>query len=203
MRCNQNCRVLRTLYAHIYQDLAHAHRIQSMGMAKKPVNSMSVFFRTTICIALGLSLGACSWNESRPQTMGTVVGGVVGAIVGSKLGKGTGRGVTTVIGATLGAMWGQDIAKGMSDMDKHYSERATKDTLEHGKPGERTTWSNPDSGNSGTISADETYTNDEGEGCRQFETTVNVEGDERTATGTACRNPDGEWQIVDDPETST
>ncbi len=172
-------------------------------MAKKPVNSMPVLIRTTVCLALALSLGACSWSESRSQTVGGVLGGIAGAVVGSKLGKGTGRGITTVLGATLGAMWGQDIAKGLSDADKMYSQRTTQDTLEYGKPGEQATWSNPDSGNSGVVSADETYTNDDGEGCRQFETTVNVEGDARTATGTACRNADGEWQIVDDPETST
>lgn len=172
-------------------------------MAKKPVKSMSVLVRIPVCLALALSLGACSWNESRSQTMGGVLGGIAGAVVGSKLGKGTGRGITTVLGATLGAMWGQDIAKGMSDSDKIFSQRTTQDTLEYGNPGEQATWSNPDSGNSGSVSADETYTNDDGEGCRQFETTVNVEGDTRTATGTACRNDNGEWQVVDAPEVST
>lgn len=164
---------------------------------------MPVLLRTLICTTLLLSLGACSWNESRSETLGTVIGGIAGAVVGSKLGKGTGRGITTVLGATLGAMWGQDIAKGLSDTDKIFSERTTQDALEYGKPGEQATWSNPDSGNSGTVSADEMYTNDDGEGCRQFETTVNVEDDTRTVTGTACRNADGEWQVVDTPETST
>jgi len=164
---------------------------------------MPVLLRTLICTTLLLSLGACSWNESRTETLGAVIGGVAGAVVGSKLGKGTGRGITTVLGATLGAMWGQDIAKGLSDTDKIFSQRTTNDTLEYGKPGEQATWSNPDSGNSGAVTADETFTNDDGEGCRQFETTVNVEGDARTATGTACRNADGEWKIVDAPETST
>ncbi|HEY9079740.1 RT0821/Lpp0805 family surface protein [Magnetovibrio sp.] len=172
------------------------------GDGQKPPQSMTVVVRTTLCLVVTLSLGACSWNESRSQTLGGVLGGIAGAVVGSKLGKGTGRGVTTVIGATLGAMWGQDIAKGLSDADKMYSQRTTQDTLEYGKPGERAVWSNPDSGNSGTVTADEPYTNDDGQGCRQFETTVNVEGDERTATGTACRNAAGEWQIVDTPEAS-
>ena len=164
---------------------------------------MFALLRTTVCATLILGLGACSWNESRSETLGAVIGGITGAVVGSKLGKGTGSGITTVLGATLGTMWGQDIAKGLSDTDKIFSQRTTQDTLEYGKPGEQATWSNPDSGNSGTISADETYTNDDGEGCRQFETTVNVEGDARTATGTACRNANGEWQIVDAPETAT
>jgi len=164
---------------------------------------MPALFRPLICTAMVLSLSACSWNEGRSETIGTVLGGIVGAVAGSKVGGGTGRGITTVLGATLGAMWGQDIAKGMSDTDKIFSERTTNDTLEYGKPGEQATWSNPDSGNSGTVTADEPYTNDDGQGCRQFETTVNVEGDARTVTGTACRNADGAWQIVDEPEVTT
>jgi len=174
-----------------------------MKTGTNPIFSNHYASRATICVLLALSLGACSWNDSRTETLGGVLGGVVGGIVGSKFGKGTGQGVAVVLGATLGAMWGQDIAKGMTDIDKVFSERTTKDTLEYGKPGETAHWSNPDSGNSGTITADEAYTNDDGEGCRQFETTVNVEGEDRAVTGTACRTNDGEWQIVDSPETST
>lgn len=174
-----------------------------MGMAKKPLTSKPNALRATVVTILVLSVGACSWNEKRTETMGGVLGGIFGGIAGSKMGSGTGQNMAIIIGATLGTMWGQDLAKGMTDVDKVYSERTTKDTLEYGKPGERTTWSNPDSGNSGTVSVNETYANDKGEDCRQFETTVNVEGEDRTTSGTACRTSDGEWQIVDDPGTAT
>jgi len=174
-----------------------------MRMETMPIVSRYYTTRIVVCSLVALSLGACSWNDSRTETLGGVLGGVVGGIVGSKFGKGTGKGVAIVLGATLGAMWGQDIAKGMTDVDKIFSERTTKDTLEYGKPGETASWSNPNSGNSGTITADEAYSNDEGKGCRQFETTVNVEGEDRTATGTACRAEDGEWQVIDSPETAT
>ena len=33
--------------------------------------------------------------------------------------------------------------------------------------------------------------------CRDFTQTIYVEGRSETATGTACRNPDGTWSIVD------
>jgi len=160
-------------------------------------------FRTLAIIGLVLSVGACSWNDSRSKTLGGAVGAVVGGIVGSKLGGGTGRTVAIVMGATLGAMWGQDIAEGMTDLDKKHSQRTANDTLEYGKSGEQVSWSNPDSGNFGTVTPNESYTNDKGEDCRQFETTVNVEGENRTTIGTACRTTDGEWQVIDAPEAST
>lgn len=174
-----------------------------MGMAKSSMTSMTRTLRTSVAAALLVSLSACSWNDQRTETMGGVLGGILGGVVGSKMGKGTGQNISIIIGATLGTMWGQDIAKGMTQTDKIYSERTTQDTLEYGKPGETATWSNPDSGNSGAVTIEKTYANDKGENCRQFETTVNVEGEERTATGTACRTSDGEWQVVDNPEVAT
>lgn len=174
-----------------------------MGMANSPSRSIAKVTSATLVIALGLSLGACSWDDSRSEKLGAVVGGVAGAILGSKVGGGVGRNASIVIGGALGAMLGQDIAKGMTDLDKIYTERTTQDTLEYGKPGETVEWSNPDSGNSGSVTVDEVYAAEDGKDCREFETTVDVEGEERTATGTACRMSDGEWRIIDEPEHTT
>ncbi|MBL4614876.1 MAG: glycine zipper 2TM domain-containing protein [Magnetovibrio sp.] len=174
-----------------------------MVMALKPVNTCSTLVRGVLAAALLVGVSACSWNDNRTETMGAVVGGLVGGIIGSKMGKGTGRNVAIVIGATLGAMWGRDIAKEMTSTDKHFSKRTTEDTLEYGKPGQTVSWSNPDSGNSGSITPDQVYANDKGENCRQFETTVSVEGEDRTATGTACKSSDGQWQVIDEPELVT
>lgn len=170
-----------------------------MGMATPKVPLTAKALRFALAVSLALSASACSWNEKRTETLGGVVGGVMGAVLGSKMGKGTGKSVGIALGATLGTMWGQDIAKGMSDVDKVFHERTTSDSLEYGKPGEEVSWSNPDSGNSGTVAAGETYKNDTGEDCRTFETTVQVDGEDRTAEGTACRTPGGEWQVVEEP----
>ena len=172
-----------------------------MGMAKKSLKSKA----TVLCSAGVLVLGAsaCSWNEKRTEALGGAMGGVLGGIAGSKTGKGTGQKLAVVLGATLGAMWGQDVAKGLSDTDKIYSARTTQDTLEYGKPGETATWSNPDSGRSGTVTADEIYANENGENCRQFETTVQVDGESRAAAGTACKAKNGEWRVIDEPEVTS
>ncbi len=166
-------------------------------MAKVLWNAKTL--RMAMVVSLVVSVSACSWSKERSKTLGGVVGGVVGGVLGSKTGKGTGQNVAIIIGATLGTMWGQDIAEGMSNVDKLFHERTTADTLEYGMPGEEVSWSNPDSGNSGTVSAGDTYKNDTGEDCRTFETTVQVEGEERTAEGTACRMSDGTWEVVDEP----
>ena len=161
------------------------------------LSSQTVRFLTALCLVVSMS--ACSWSEDRTTKVGGVAGGILGGVLGSKMGKGVGRDAAVILGATLGSMWGQDIAKGMTDVDKIFAERTTKDTLEYGKPGTETTWSNPDSGNSGTVKAGGTYQNDNGEDCRQFETDVDVNGEQSTAKGTACRTSDGDWQVVEEP----
>ena len=170
-----------------------------MGTASRQHNVASNLVRLATLFAVGVSLTACSWNEQRSETLGGVVGGVLGGVVGSKAGKGTGQNVAIIIGATLGTMWGQDIAKGLSNVDQIFHERTTSDTLEYGEPGEEVAWSNPDTGNSGSVTAGDTYQNADGQDCRSFETTVNAEGDARTAEGVACRMEDGSWQIVEQP----
>jgi len=164
-----------------------------------PPLALSKILRFTVIFAVVASISACSWNDNRTAKLGGVAGGVVGGILGSKMGQGVGRDAAMILGATLGSMWGQDIAKSMTDMDKIFARRSTEDTLEYGKPGDQTTWSNPDSGNSGRVEAGDTFKNDAGKDCRQFETTANVDNEQQSATGTACRMSNGTWQVVEEP----
>jgi len=159
----------------------------------------SFALRLIMVLVLTTSVSACSWNKDRSGKLGGALGGLGGGVLASKSGKGTGKTALIIIGATLGAMWGEDLARGMSDVDKIFAERTTKDTLEYGKPGDQVSWSNPDSGNSGKVKAEETYKNDQGENCRKFETSSVVNGEDRTATGTACRMSDGEWKVTEEP----
>ena len=152
-----------------------------------------------VALSIVASIGACTWNKDRSGKIGGAVGGILGGVMGAKVSQGTGRTVATIIGATLGAMWGEDMARGMTDIDKIFAERTTKDTLEYGKPGDPVSWSNPQSGNSGQVKADHTYKNKEGEDCRKFETTAEVGGEERITKGTACRLSNGDWKVQDNP----
>jgi len=44
--------------------------------------------------------------------------------------------------------------------------------------------------------ASDTYTAPNGQTCRQYQTTVTVNGAPQQQTGTACLEPDGTWRIV-------
>lgn len=170
-----------------------------MGMATQITSALAKPLCTLAIVGMVGSLSGCSWNDDRTKTIGGVLGGVFGAVLGSKVGSGTGQSVGIALGATLGTMFGQDIAANMSDIDKLFQERTTTDTLEYGTPGEQVSWSNPDSGNSGSVTPGETYKNEAGAECRTFETTVQVDDEDSAAQGTACRMEDGTWQVVEEP----
>lgn len=156
---------------------------------------------------LVVSLSACAANDKSDQSMintiGGVLGGFAGGALGSTIGKGMGRGLAMAAGVAIGAKLGHDFAKDLSKEDKLHLDRATDDALNMPASGQPVNWSNPNSGTYGAVTADQVTTTAQGENCRQFETTVNVKGETRAATGTACRTQNGAWEIIADPEATT
>ena len=150
-----------------------------------------------IAMTLVLMTAACEQNGDGPgtkQTIGAVLGGVGGAVVGAQIGSGSGQLVATAAGALLGALVGSELGKSLDDADKQKAEQAyTQATT--APIGQEITWNNPDSGNSGTVTATREGTAENGNYCREFQQEVTIGGKAETAYGVACRQPDGSWQI--------
>jgi surface antigen len=146
--------------------------------------------------AASLVLAACSNDAGQKQTAGTVLGGVAGAVLGAQVGKGSGRIIATAVGTLAGAMIGSEIGKSLDRADQLAMTQA--ETRAHSAPiGEKIVWNNPDSGNYGSVTpirdGRDAQTNAY---CREYQTTVVVGGQEQSAYGTACRQPDGSWKVV-------
>lgn len=151
--------------------------------------------RMGFLLALSAALGACANSGQQKQQVGTVLGGVLGGVLGSNVGRGKGKTAGTIAGVMLGALIGGEIGQSMDKTDRLMAERTAQKTLETVPSGQTSRWSNPDSGHSGTITPTRTYRSANGQNCRQYETTVYINGKNETATGTACRQPDGTWQL--------
>jgi len=150
-----------------------------------------------LLLAAFLLTGCGTDLENNPkQTLGKVLGAGLGALTGSQFGSGKGKLAAVAIGAIAGSWFGGELGKSLDRADKAQMQRNTQDGLEYGKTGAETTWNNPNSGNSGAIKPTQTYQKANGQYCREFEQTVYVDGNEETATGRACREPDGTWKIV-------
>ncbi len=153
--------------------------------------------RITATLALAVTVVSCQGMQDNPkQTGGTLLGAGLGALIGSQVGSGKGQMAAIAIGALAGAWGGSEIGKSLDKADKAYDERAFQDGLEYAQVGQAKAWRNPDSGNSGTFTPTRTYRTADGQNCRDFETTIYVDGKKETGTGRACRRADGTWRIV-------
>jgi surface antigen len=101
-----------------------------------------------------------------------------------------------IIAATvLGAVAGGVVADYLTQEDETMAGDTMFNALETQPTGEESTWRNPDSGNSGSVTVDETYERADGTPCRRFTQTVTAGGQTESGVGSACRAPDGTWQI--------
>ncbi len=148
-------------------------------------------------LALVGVLAACDPN--RPisnQTIGAGVGAVGGALVGSTIGEGSGNTAAIIIGGVLGAIAGSEIGRVMDENDRLRAAESTQEALEYYPSGEAATWENPDSGFSGSTVPQPAYLADDGQTCRRYTQTIEIDGRLERAEGVACRQPNGYWQTV-------
>ena len=154
-------------------------------------------FKLAVAGAAALALTACAQNEAGPkESIGTLLGAVVGGVAGSQVGSGRGQLVATGVGTLLGAYLGNEIGKSLDRADRLYMQQAEQQATV-APISETIAWSNPDSGNYGTVTPKREGTHQvTGEYCREFQQTVTVGGRSEEAYGTACRREDGTWEIV-------
>jgi surface antigen len=154
-------------------------------------------FVVVIAILVGLASG-CTEDQvrgSQKRDIGAVLGAVGGAILGSNLGKGHGNVVGIAVGTLAGAAIGGVIGSSLDEKDKNYHQEASSQALEYNQNGHISRWVNPDSGNSGSVQPIRTFQRD-GLYCREYRQTIAVGDKKEDGYGTACRQPDGTWKIV-------
>lgn len=160
--------------------------LSKLGLAKRFV---------PVVVIAGL-LGACATDSGQKQNVGTLLGGVGGAVAGSQFGSGTGQLVGVAAGTLIGALLGSEVGKSLDRADQSYMSRANQRAFETAPSGTQVSWRNPDSGNSGAVVPQPAYQTKSGEYCREFQQTINVGGQQQQGYGTACRQPDGSWKVV-------
>ncbi len=156
--------------------------------------------KLTRLVAVGtmiVALAACTNEQTgQKQTFGTLAGAALGGLLGSQVGSGKGKLAAVGAGVLLGGLLGSEVGKSLDRADQLAMSQSTQRALESQPSGTATTWRNPDSGNSGSITPRPAYQNASGQQCREYQQTVTVGGQDQSAYGTACRQPDGTWKIV-------
>jgi surface antigen len=126
------------------------------------------------------------------------------AVLGSLGGAAAGAGIAAIAGGSTGWIVAAGLAGGLlggaighrlDNKDKEMAAQAAANAFESNRTGQPAAWKNPDSGNSGSITPTKTYQSAGGQYCREYRQDVVIGGEKQQAYGTACRQPDGSWQI--------
>ncbi len=134
-----------------------------------------------------------SWGTK--QTIGTGAGAVAGGLLGSQVGGGSGRLWATGAGVLLGAFLGSEIGASLDTADRLQMQQAQRQAYD-APLGDTITWNNPESGNSGSYTPVRDGQTASGNYCREYQQTIIVGGQEEQAYGTACKQPNGSWEIM-------
>jgi surface antigen len=134
-------------------------------------------------------------GEANKTTGGTLLGALGGGLLGSQIGGGTGKLIAVGAGTLLGAFIGHQVGESLDKADANYA-RGAQDRAHAAPIGQQISWSNPESGHSGTITPRREGNDSAGNYCREYQQTVTVGGKTEQAYGTACRQPDGSWKVV-------
>ena len=133
-----------------------------------------------------LNLGRCNRD-----VLGALLGGAAGAGAGSTIGKGDGRTAAIIGGAILGVLVGGSIGRSMDDVDQN----CIGQVLEHAPDGRTIVWNNPQNQTQYTVEPTRTVQVAENRYCREYTATAQVAGRAQQVYGSACRQPDGSWEI--------
>jgi len=160
---------------HEHKHRAEVHHYHAQPMAVMPTPA-----------PVARSGGGC-----QGELLGTLIGAGAGGALGSAIGDGRGQLAAVAGGTLLGALIGNGIGREMDRADRD----CVAGVLEHGQHGRWVSWTNPDTAARyevlpvRDVRTGSTF-------CREYTTRAVIGGRTREAFGTACRAPDGRWEIV-------
>ncbi|MBT4885222.1 MAG: glycine zipper 2TM domain-containing protein [Legionellales bacterium] len=141
------------------------------------------------CVSV-LLLVSCAEDISN-RDLGTMTGGVIGGVLGAQFGKGDGQVAAAAAGAILGGVIGGNVGESMDELNRMKMAKV----LENTKTNHSHSWVDPDSKAKYTVKPTKTIHKDNTV-CRNYTMSVVVDGNLETAQGLACRNANGNWDIV-------
>lgn len=154
---------------------------------------MKRLFALSIAVVL---MAGCEGTIGQKEQIGGILGAAGGGLLGAQFGHGEGQLAATALGAVGGLLVGSAIGRSMDEVDRLKQQQAAYTALERVPSGSSTTWQNPDTGHSGSVTPTRTYQRQDGIYCREYQQTVTIGGETERAYGTACRQPDGSWRVV-------
>lgn len=149
------------------------------------MNSIKI---STCLLMLVLMSSLCSCTAATKSRIGAGGGAAAGALLGQMIGKNT---ESTLIGAAVGTMLGYMVGNEMEKYDKIQLNKV----YDKSPTGKVSTWTNPDNGNSYSVTPQKTTYNSDHQPCRKAYITAIIDGKVEKTEAEACRNENGNWTI--------
>lgn len=142
---------------------------------------------------LTLSLACATGGGGISKTVGVGLGGAVaGGLLGAAIGGNT---KSVAAGAAAGGLLGAIAGNVLDQRDRRLAAETAQRAFETSPTGGALPWRNSETGNSGSITPVRTYQEGSGRYCREYQQEVVIAGRKEQSYGTACRQPDGTWEI--------
>ena len=138
----------------------------------------------------------CASRAPEHEGLLALLGAIGGAAVGYQIGDGGGKALAMFLGTIIGAGVGSGVGRELDEAARYRLAGATQYALESRPSGTRTIWRVSGGRACGVVVPEPAFKNERDQYCREFQQTVVVDGREESAYGTACRRPDGQWEIV-------
>lgn len=148
------------------------------------------------CLVATALCGCATLQETAKDNPKAVLGSVLGAAVAVGIAVATDANPAVIAAAGIGGgLLGGYAGKKLDDRDKRMAAQAAQQAFEGARTGSSVEWTNPDSGNSGSVTPTRTYQLANGRYCRHYRQDIKIGNETHETTGTACRQADGSWQI--------
>lgn len=171
-------------------------KTEGIQVEKAPARRITAL---ALCAALVFSTTGCITSDSSRENKlaaGTLAGLAAGALLGYEfIGSGSGRWVAALVLGAAGAYGGYEVTDRLTRWDRQAMQETAYYSLSEAPAGQTASWRNPDTGTEGTITPLRSYLNGEGRMCRDYQATIQVEGESYDGKETACQNEVGAWVV--------
>jgi surface antigen len=146
-------------------------------------------------LALSLVTGCASSGGGgiTKEQGGTALGALGGAAVGAAVSDGNWWAIGA--GALVGGLVGNRVGNYLDERDQQQAYSTANYALNNNADGQMASWSNPQNNTSGYTTPTNTVETATGT-CRTYQTGVSANGQTQSGTGTACRQADGTWKLM-------
>tara|TARA_B100000941_G_C28439384_1_gene518786 strand:- start:170 stop:634 length:465 start_codon:yes stop_codon:yes gene_type:complete len=148
-----------------------------------------------LIIFLALIIYSCE-NSNDKKVFGQIIGAAVGGYVGSKVGSGVTKDISVILGGAAGYILGGKIIEILSKKERDEFNNLIENSLNFSPDNSIDSWQSKDNQNiSGEVVPLNNYKRKD-KNCRDFKKIIRKNNDIFEENSTACRNKEGNWEII-------